>query len=86
MIRPFSFHVFMTLVLPVTTVSVNAQDELSKRASWEYPTVESAKSLLHDVLAELGANEAQLQAVTAQWTAETLPTEMLDCPAADFPK
>ena len=68
----------MTLVLSVTTVSVNAQDELSKRASWEYPTVESAKSLLHDVLAELGANEAQLQAVTAQWTAETLPTEMLD--------
>ena len=40
--------------------------------------MESAQSLLHDVLAELGANEAQLQAVTAQWTAETLPTEMLD--------
>ena len=75
--RVFSLRVFLALVLTATTVSVNAQDELSKRASWEYPTVETVKSALHDVLSKLGANDAQIQVATVNWTAETLPTEML---------
>ena len=76
--RLSSLRVFLALVLTATTVSVNAQDELSKRASWEYPAVESVKSMLHEILSELGANEAQIQSATANWTTETLPTEMLD--------
>ena len=76
--RLSSLRVFLALVLTATTASVNAQDELSKRASWEYPAVESVKAVLHKVLSELGANEAQIQSATANWTTETLPTEMLD--------
>ncbi|HCP84956.1 MAG TPA: hypothetical protein DIT88_11190 [Planctomycetaceae bacterium] len=76
--RLSSLRVFLALVLTATTASVNAQDELSKRASWEYPAVESVKSMLHEILSELGANEAQIQSATANWTTETLPTEMLD--------
>lgn len=84
MIKQIRNQVLPFLALLVSSVTVHAQDELSQRASWEYPTVESAKSHLTEVLTALGADDAQIQSAESHWTAEVLPTDMLDLFVGDI--